>query len=109
MNEAEALRASLPEEAQFGYYELVYLPLTANLNVQKMWLLTSLNHAYANIRSTYALKLVNRLRSSYFPTGEQDIFTQGFSAFTARWILRTMLVILRRPSSREYLNFHVSG
>ena len=65
MNEAEALRASLPEEAQFGYYELVYLPLTANLNVQKMWLLTSLNHAYANIRSTYALKLAKDIDACF--------------------------------------------
>ncbi len=61
MNEAETLRAELPEEAQFGYYELIYLPLTANLNVQKMWLLTTLNHAYADIRSTYALKLAKEI------------------------------------------------
>ena len=57
MNEAERLRAEISEEAEFGFYELVYLPLTANLNVMKMWLLTTLNHAYADIRSTYAMKL----------------------------------------------------
>ena len=61
MKEAEKLRDELPESAGFGYYELVYLPLTANLNVQKMWLLTTLNHAYAEFGSTYALKLARKI------------------------------------------------
>ena len=62
MKAAEKLRGELPEEAEFGYYELVYLPLMANLNIQRMWLLTTLNHAYAAMGSTYALALAKEIR-----------------------------------------------
>ncbi|MCQ2481944.1 MAG: glycosyl hydrolase 115 family protein [Clostridia bacterium] len=48
-------------DTEFAYYELLYLPLTANLNVQKMWLLTTLNHYYASIGSTYALTLADEV------------------------------------------------
>ncbi len=48
-------------ETEFAYYELIYLPLTANLNVQKMWLLTTLNHYYASIGSTYAMTLADEI------------------------------------------------
>ena len=63
MKAAEKLRGEIPEEAAFGYYELVYLPLTANLNVQRMWLLTTLNHAYAAMGSTYAMALAKEIRA----------------------------------------------
>ncbi|MBR7020984.1 MAG: glycosyl hydrolase 115 family protein [Lachnospiraceae bacterium] len=63
MKAAEKLRGELPEEAAFGYYELVYLPLMANLNVQRMWLLTTLNHAYATMGSTYAMALAKEIRA----------------------------------------------
>lgn len=33
----------------YPFYELVYYPLMANLNVQKLWLYTGLNHWYAGI------------------------------------------------------------
>ena len=33
----------------YPFYELVYYPLMANLNVQKLWLCTGLNHMYAGI------------------------------------------------------------
>lgn len=62
---AEKLRGEISEEAAFGYYELVYLPLVANLNVQKMWLLTTQNHAYAQFGSTYALKLARDIDACY--------------------------------------------
>ena len=63
--EAEKLRAEISEEAAFGYYELVYLPLVANLNLQKMWLLTTQNQAYASFGSTYALKLAKDIDACY--------------------------------------------
>ena len=54
MRDAEILRGNLSGNTEYRFYELVYLPLMANLNVQKMWLLTTLNHAYAKRGSTYA-------------------------------------------------------
>ena len=63
MKAAEKLRCEIAEEAAFGYYELVYLPLTANLNIQRMWLLTTLNHAYAAMGSTHALALAKEVRT----------------------------------------------
>ena len=62
MKEARLLREDIAAEAEYGYYELVYLPLMANLNIQKMWLLTTLNHAYAEIQSTYAMKLAKEIQ-----------------------------------------------
>lgn len=56
---ADTLYHSLNDDVSFGFYELVYLPLTANLNIQKMWLLTTLNHAYSSFGSTYALSLID--------------------------------------------------
>ncbi len=51
----------LSENVAYRFYELVYLPLMANLNVQKMWLLTTQNHAYAKIGSTYAMALAEKV------------------------------------------------
>lgn len=62
---AEKLRASISEEAAFGYYELVYLPVVADLTVMKMWALTTQNHAYASFGSTYALKLAKEIDACY--------------------------------------------
>ncbi len=52
-----------PKNVAYRFYELVYLPLMANLNVQKMWLMTTLNHAYAKIGSTYAMTLAERINA----------------------------------------------
>ncbi len=47
--------------SSFAFYELVYLPLTAVLNVQKMWIYTGMNHAYARMGSTVANTLAGRI------------------------------------------------
>ncbi|MBO4927311.1 MAG: glycosyl hydrolase 115 family protein [Clostridiales bacterium] len=52
---------ALSSNVAYRFYELIYLPLMANLNVQKMWLLTTQNHAYAKMGSTYALALGERI------------------------------------------------
>lgn len=57
MNSCESLYKSLSKNAAFAFYELVYINVIGNLNVQKMWLLTTLNHAYASFGDTYALTL----------------------------------------------------
>ncbi|MBO4687084.1 MAG: glycosyl hydrolase 115 family protein [Clostridiales bacterium] len=57
MCDAQSLYEQLSDNVQYRFYEIVYLPLMANLNVQKMWLLTTLNHAYAKRGSTYAMTL----------------------------------------------------
>ena len=61
MKKCDKLRAKLEGNAGFSFYELVWLPLTANLNVQRMWLLTTLNHAFAELGSTYAMTLAKEI------------------------------------------------
>lgn len=61
MKDAEKLYSGLSGNAAYRFYEIVYLPLMANLNVQKMWLLTTLNHAYAKRGSTYAIALADEI------------------------------------------------
>ncbi|MCR5527986.1 MAG: glycosyl hydrolase 115 family protein [Saccharofermentans sp.] len=61
MASASKLYSKLKGNTRFAFYELIYLPLTANLNVQKMWLLTSLNHGFARIGSTYAMTLGKKI------------------------------------------------
>lgn len=50
---------SAGDDDAFAFYELVHIPLCLTLNVQKMWLLTGENHAYAAFGSTYALSLAD--------------------------------------------------
>ena len=61
MCDAERLYGKLCANIAYRFYELIYLPLMANLNVQKMWLLTTQNHAYAKMGSTYAMALAERI------------------------------------------------
>ena len=51
----------LASNVAYRFYELVYLPLMANLNIQKMWLMTTQNHAFAKFGSTYALTLAEKV------------------------------------------------
>lgn len=62
MGRARKLYKSLEADAAFAFYEIVYLPLTAVLNVQKMWILTGKNHEYARIGSTVANTLAGMIR-----------------------------------------------
>ena len=64
MQDTEALHEKLTGNAKYRFYEIVYLPLIANLNVQMMWLLTTLNHAYAKRGSTYAMTLADEVAVS---------------------------------------------
>ena len=61
MRKCSRLRGKLKGNTEFSFYELVWLPLTANLNVQRMWLLTTLNHAFCDIGSTYAMTLAKEI------------------------------------------------
>ena len=61
MKKCDKLRNKFAGNTVFGFYELVWLPLTANLNVQRMWLLTTLNHAFCDIGSTYAMTLAKEI------------------------------------------------
>ena len=63
MSATESLYAKLSGNVSYRFYELVYLPLMANLNVQKMWLYTTQNHAYAKIGSTYAMALAEKVNA----------------------------------------------
>lgn len=61
MKGASKLYEKLSGNAAYRFYEMIYLPLMANLNVQKMWLLTTQNHAYAKMGSTYAQALAEEI------------------------------------------------
>ena len=54
MRRSSDLYKELDDDDAFAYYELVHLPLTGTMNVQKMWLYSTLNHAYAGFGSTVA-------------------------------------------------------
>lgn len=51
----------LDKNKAFTFYELVYYPLMANLNVIKMWLYATLNHGYASFGSTYSLSFKEKI------------------------------------------------
>lgn len=49
---------NIADELKYPLFELVYYPAKANLNVQRLWLYTGLNNAYAKLSDTRANKLV---------------------------------------------------
>ena len=61
MSDAQKLYDKLEGNTKYAFYELIWLPLTATMNVQKMWLLTTLNHGFAGIGSTYAMTLGEKI------------------------------------------------
>ncbi len=61
MKKCDKIKAKFTGNTEFAFYELVWLPLTANLNVQRMWLLTTLNHAFCELGSTYAMTLAKEI------------------------------------------------
>ena len=61
MSDAQKLLEKLNGNTRFAFYELIWLPLTANMNVQRMWLLTTLNHGFAKQGSTYAMALGKKI------------------------------------------------
>ncbi len=66
MMTAQRLYDSRSELSSYPFFELVYYPLMANLNVQKMWLYTGRNHFLASIGASdaaaeYATKTDNCL------------------------------------------------
>ena len=63
MKKAQELYRKLPADAVPLFYELVYVPLCANLNIQQMWALTTMNHEYAKMGSTIANSLADEIRA----------------------------------------------
>lgn len=51
---SDSIRNSVDEDLKYPVYELMYYPARANLNVQKLWLYTGLNHAYSEIGQSNA-------------------------------------------------------
>ncbi len=66
-----------------AFYELVYVPLKGNLNVQKMWLLTTLNHAYADMGSTYCLSLAKDIKECI--EEDKKLVDRLHSAHKGKW------------------------
>ncbi len=61
MQSAQSLYARCPADAFFPFYEFVYYPLTANLNLQCMWLDTTYNHYLAEIGASAAMPVAKRV------------------------------------------------
>lgn len=59
---AERIYKGIEDDTAFVFYELVYLPLNATLNIQKMWAFTGKNHAYAAMGSTVANSLAKQIK-----------------------------------------------
>lgn len=55
MDRTNMLYDELEGDVSFTFYQLVKYPVLANLNLQKMWLLTSMNHYLTSIKATRAL------------------------------------------------------
>lgn len=62
MEECESLREKLPAETDFPFFQLVYYPLMANLNVHKLWIDTTMNHHLTKIKATMAAAYAERAR-----------------------------------------------
>lgn len=52
---ADSIDCQVPDDLKYPVFELMYYPAMANCNVQKMWLYTGLNNAYAKMGDTRAL------------------------------------------------------
>ena len=61
MNRATVLRRECPEQLKMPFYEFVYYPLMANLNIQCMWLDTTYNHYLAEIGASMAMIVADKV------------------------------------------------
>ena len=77
------LYEKLTGNVAYRFYEIIYLPLMANLNVQKMWLLTTQNHAYAKMGSTYAGTLAEELAACL--ERDQEIVSELHTVHNGMW------------------------
>ncbi len=62
MDLAQSMYKAMPNDTASAFYEIVYVPLIGALNIQKMWALTSQNHAYALIGSTVCNSIAKEIR-----------------------------------------------
>lgn len=77
------LYEKLTGNVAYRFYEMIYLPLMANLNVQKMWLLTTQNHAYAKMGSTYAGTLAEEIAACL--ERDQEIVSELHTVHNGMW------------------------
>lgn len=54
---SDRINDNVCEDLKYPVFELMYYPARANLNVQKLWLYTGLNHEYAKLGDTRADKM----------------------------------------------------
>ena len=83
MKKCNKLREKFKGNTEFCFYELVWLPLTADLNVQKMWLLTALNHAFCDMGSTYAMTLAKEINDCI--SFDEKIVEELHSVHGGKW------------------------
>ena len=62
MEECKSLRERLPEGLDFPFFQLVYYPLMANLNVHKLWIDTTMNHHLTKLKATMAASYAESAR-----------------------------------------------
>ena len=63
LKKANELYRKMPSDIAPLFYEIVYVPLCGNMNIQQMWALTTMNHAYAKIGSTIANSLADEIKN----------------------------------------------
>ena len=65
MEEAQDIYDKASEEMKFPFYEFVYYPVMANLNLQRMWLETGYNHYLAGIGAAAANASADKVDAFY--------------------------------------------
>lgn len=82
-SKCNSIQRELNESLAFAFYELIALPLTGNLNVQKMWLKTTLNHGYASYGNTAALPLIDQISECI--EADRDIVDKLHTVKDGKW------------------------
>ena len=65
------------------FYEIVYYPLMANLNVQKLWLDTTYNHFLSDIGSSKTGEIADKIEAAL--TLDEEIVNELHSAHDSKW------------------------
>ncbi len=71
------------ENYSWPFYEIVYYPLTANLNVSKLWLDTTYNHYLAGIGAGITGEVADKIDAAI--ARDEDIVNELHAAHDSKW------------------------
>ncbi|MCT2537493.1 glycosyl hydrolase 115 family protein [Aquibacillus koreensis] len=83
LNIAEELYEKVDKEDFSTYFSLVYYPAVGNLNLQKMWLLTTKNHYDAKLRKMEANKLSEQIKGCF--KKDRELVEQFHTIDDGKW------------------------